>query len=282
MLSLLSRHYVSVFIWACIFLMGFGNQATAQSNQFKKGNFYFFWGYNRAHYSVSNIHFEGENYDITLSHVRANDRQSKLGVDPYLKIDQITIPQYNYRLGYMLNDHYNISLGFDHMKYVVSQDQNVHVNGYIYNSGTAYDGEYVNREIKLKSDFLEFEHTDGLNYINSELTRTDALYSYKKWTLSGLGGLGIGVMFPRTRAVVLSKDVNDEWHFSGFGTSAHIGLNVLYGKHFFLQGKLKAGYINMPNIVTNSNRNDKADQHFSFLQTNVVLGYKFDLKSKKK
>ena len=28
----------------------------------------------------------------------------------------MTIPQYNFRLGYYLNDHWNVSLGIDHMK----------------------------------------------------------------------------------------------------------------------------------------------------------------------
>ena len=68
------------------------------------GTLFFYWGYNRGYYSASDIHFKGNDYDFTLKQVKANDRQSKLAADPYLRIDQITIPQYNWRLGYIFNE----------------------------------------------------------------------------------------------------------------------------------------------------------------------------------
>ena len=97
----------------------------------RKGQNYFYWGYNRGFYSRSDINFKGADYNFTLYDVKAKDRQSKLGADPYLHINQLTIPQYDYRLGYCFNDKYSLSIGFDHMKYVVNDFQTTHISGTI-------------------------------------------------------------------------------------------------------------------------------------------------------
>lgn len=249
-----------------------------QTTNFKTGSFYFYWGYNRDHFSTSDIRFHGPDYNFTLHHVVARDRQSKLGVDPYLEIDQLTIPQYNYRLGYCYKGHYNISVGFDHMKYVMVQDQVVKVDGYIHKSGTVYDGDYVNKDVQMKGDFLEFEHTDGLNYINAQVSRIDNICGLgKNIRINIEWGLGTGVLYPRTRAVLLGRNVNDQWHVSGYGVSMHSGCQIAFFRNLFLQGEIKGGYINMPNIVVTGKAEDRAKQHFNFVQTNVVLGYRFTL-----
>jgi hypothetical protein len=51
------------------------------------------------------------------------------------------------------------------MKYVMRQFETVNYTGYYPNQGTY--GEYIsNNQLLLTEDFLTFEHTDGLNYIN--------------------------------------------------------------------------------------------------------------------
>ena len=83
-----------------------------------KGKFFFYWGWNRANFSVSDIHFTGDNYDFTLRNVKAKDRQTPFSFNDYLNPVNITIPQNNYRIGYFLKEHYTISLGVDHMKWL--------------------------------------------------------------------------------------------------------------------------------------------------------------------
>ena len=48
----------------------------------------------------------------------------------------MTIPQTNLRIGYFITDNYNISIGFDHMKYVMYNDRRVDYSGYYPNAGT--------------------------------------------------------------------------------------------------------------------------------------------------
>jgi hypothetical protein len=270
------------FVLACFLFrveLNATNRNEIKETGFSKGNFFFYWGYNRAYYSYSNIHFRGTGYDFTLRHVKAKDRPSKIGATPYLKIEQITIPQYNYRLGYHFNPRYSISFGFDHMKYVMNQNQTVEVDGFIKDSKTSYDGVYSHSPLELKKDFLEFEHTDGLNYLNVEITRKDKLITLQKnIQLNTVLGGSVGAMYPRTRTILMQRSLNDQWHFSGVGVTGNVGLNTLFFKRVFLQSTLKLGYINLPSIVVSRNKSEKADQHFSFLQVNVVLGYKFSLK----
>jgi hypothetical protein len=94
-----------------------------------------------------------------------------------------------------------------------------------------------------------------------------------------VSGFSLGFMYPRTRAVLLSRSINDQWHVSGYGTSLNAGINLTLGKHFYLQTTAKGGYINMPNIVVTNLRQDRAKQYFTFLQTLVALGYRFQLGS---
>ena len=54
------------------------------------------------------------------------------------------------------------------------------ISGIIENSGTIYDGVYNNKTVLLEEFFLEFEHTDGLNYINAEIRRFDDLFALHK------------------------------------------------------------------------------------------------------
>lgn len=241
-----------------------------------KGKFYVYWGGNRESFSKSDIHFEGDNYNFTLSNVTASDKPKGWQID-YVNPGRMTIPQTNFRLGYYVSDHYNVSIGLDHMKYVMNQYQVVNITGTI-NEGTTFDGTYNNEPITLTEDFLTFEHTDGLNYINSEFCRVDdiskifKIQNTDKFQINITEGLGAGILLPKTNAMLLGKERHDDFHLSGYGVSAKVGLNLTFFKHFFLQTELKGGYIDMNDIRTTHNPSDRASQHFLFLQRIIVFG----------
>lgn len=262
-----------------------------------KGKFFVRWGGNRAYYSNSDITFKGENYNFTLSDVKGVDKPKGWHID-YINPSRITIPQTNFRLGYYLNEHYIISVGLDHMKYVVSQPQIATIDGYInFEEGegdTNYNGVYNNANILLdgikdeNGEYIlfEFEHTDGLNFVFGEVTRVDEIGQYfglnpKTLQINILEGIGAGALYPKTNATVLGKPRNDEFHWSGYGVTAKFGLNLILFKHFQIQTDIKGGYINMPWIVTTSD-GDTAEQDFWFFQHNITIGYVFELFNEKK
>lgn len=256
------------------------SQEKKETRVSNKGKMFVYWGWNRATYSNSDITFKGTNYDFTLKDVKANDRITEFTYD-YFHPTKITLPQTNVRVGYFLSDHYIISIGVDHMKYVMNPYQKVKINGAI-NANTPFDGTYNNKDIILTPDFLQFEHTDGLNYVHLELKRFDEIGQFigmtnKNFQLNITEGFGAGVLFPRTNAKLFNQKRWDEFHVSGWGVSVSAGLNLTFFKYFFIQSDLKYGYINMPNIRTTYNPADTASQNFTFFEKTIVFGAKFNI-----
>ncbi len=248
-----------------------------------KGKFYVYWGGNRESFSRSDIHFKGANYDFTLYDVSAHDKPKGWHMD-YLNPGRMTIPQTNFRMGYFISDHYNVSIGLDHMKYVMYQDRIVDYTGTYPNQGSYNEVVPGNpNQVNLSSDFLKFEHTDGLNYINTEFCRVDDMSKYfsigdtDKFQINVTEGLGAGILFPKTNATLLDKARHDDFHVAGYGVSGKVGLNLTFYKYFFVQAELKAGYINMSDIRTTEDPADKASQHFLFVQRIIVFGGIFKL-----
>jgi len=241
-----------------------------------KGKFYVFWGGNRDSFSKSDIRFKGDNYDFTLYEVKAEDRPKGWHID-YINPTRMTIPQTNFRIGYFITDKYNISFGLDHMKYVMSNDRTVRYSGNYPDRGSF--GENISDgNILLTEDFLLFEHTDGLNYVNVEFSRVDDFSKYlsiqntDKIQINITEGVGVGLLYPKTNTTLMKKERHDDFHVSGFGFSAKVGLNITFFKYFFIQTELKAGYINMGNVRTTNSRSDKASHDFYFTETVFAIG----------
>src|SRR3972149_6826243 len=76
----------------------------------RKGKFFFYWGYNWSAYTKSDIHFWGNGYDFSIKGVRAKDDPTT-SFKTYIGPTTFSVPQYNYRLGYFLNDKTFISIG---------------------------------------------------------------------------------------------------------------------------------------------------------------------------
>ncbi len=247
-----------------------------------KGKFFVYWGWNWASYSNSDIRFKGANYDFTLQNVKAQDRQTKFSFNDYFNPGRVTIPQTNYRIGYFFKENYTVSIGVDHMKYVMIANQDVKINGNINIGNAKYDGTYTNETINLAGDFLRFEHTDGLNYLNMEVKRFDDVSHWFGLNLENLQinlteGVGLGILYPRTNTTLLGMERHDDFHLSGYGASIGGGLNITFLKHFFVQADLKGGYIYMPDVRTTKSSIDSASQSFYFFENTILIGGKFRL-----
>ncbi|SEP65908.1 hypothetical protein [Flavobacterium urocaniciphilum] len=293
----MKQSFLMVVLSFCVFSQYTFSQETVISPEkytaHNKGKLFFFWGGNRETYTKSDIHFYGENYDFVVHNAEAQDKPKGLHID-YINPERMTIPQTNFKLGYFISDHYNIAIGFDHMKYVFSQHQTANVSGYVNlpasDNGSLYNGTYNNTPIDFSTNystddndtpppFLTFEHTDGLNYIHTEFSRVDDISSkiFKTWNsdkvqINLTEGLGAGILLPKTNTRLLGKDRYDEFHVAGYGISAKAGLNVTFFKHFFVQAELKGGYIDMNDIRTTQYKSDKAEQHFWFFQSILAFG----------
>lgn len=261
-----------VLLFAILPVFSFG-----QKQYHRVGEMYIYWGWNRGAYTKSDITFTGDNYNFTLYDVIAKDRQSPFSFGLYFGPQTITIPQYNFRVGVYINDKYDISFGADHMKYVMRNYQDVLISGSIANSNTPYDGTYNNDTINLTPDFLLFEHTDGLNYENIELRRSDILFAREKFRIESRVGAGLGFMLPRTNTTLLDNQRYDQFHLAGYGLGIMAGVHFSFFNHFFIQFETKGGFIQMPDIRTTRNPADRASQHFFYGQVMGVFGGNFNL-----
>ena len=241
-----------------------------------KGKFFVSWGGNRETYSKSDIHFKGTDYDFTIYDVTAHDKPKGWHSD-YLKPGRMTIPQTNFRMGYFVNDHYSVAIGVDHMKYVMNQDIVVNYTG-SYPNRNSFGEAVGNNQILLTEQFLTFEHTDGLNYVNTEISRHDDISKFfniqntDKIQVNLTEGIGAGFLYPKTNAKVFSKQRHDDFHVAGYGASIKAGLNLTFFKHFYIQTEVKGGFINMPDIKTTFSDTDSADQKFLFFQKIIAFG----------
>lgn len=252
----------------------------------RKGNFYGHWGYNNSWYKKSDIQFKGPGYDFVLKDVVAHDRQSAYQLK-YLLPANISIPQWNLRFGYFIKDNYSISIGWDHMKYVMDIPQKVMISGYIEEkisdpdhplSTGKYAGEYDNELLEIESDMLTFEHTDGYNYANVEVERYDDIWVSRSQqrTLTLETGLGVGLIIPRTDVRFFEEGKNNALNVAGYGVSVKAGFKFYMNRGLFLQYTSKLGTSNLTNIhTTGRNKFDKASQKISFIENFLAIGYQF-------
>ncbi len=247
-----------------------------------KGKFFVMWGGNRESYSDSDVNFRGKDYNFTVDNMAAHDKPKGWHID-YVNPVNMTIPQTNLRLGYFISDHYSVAIGVDHMKYVMTQNQTANVTGYVNlptdQVGHVHNGVYNNTPVNFTDEtFLTYEHTDGLNYVHTEISRFDdisklfRLPNIDKVQINLTEGIGGGVLYPKTNTMLLGKERHDDFHISGYGLSAKAGINITFFKHFYIQGELKGGYINMQDIRTTTSSADKASQDFFFFQRIIAVG----------
>jgi hypothetical protein len=267
-ISILFLFFVNVFC-----AHGFSQEVCncPTQNKIGKGTIYFGFGYNLDKFSKSTIYFKnsaGDNYDFTLTDLKAIDRD---GID-HLFSEDLTIPQFSFRIGYYFNNKKDlgIEINYDHVKYVVVQNQPTHVTGTI--RGKSYDKDTI-----MTPDFVMYEHTNGANYCMLDLIKRHTFLksSNKKHWLSYVLKPGLGFVFPRSDTKLFGNRINDQYHVAGIVAGIDGGLRYDFFKHFYLETSLKGAYANYMNVRLSGN--GKAHQHFFSLEYIAILGLQFGL-----
>lgn len=251
-----------------------GVKDAAQQDAVNAKKWSIYWGWNHATYSQSDIRFWGVDHDFTIRNVAAADRQSDVtaknitGV--YLSPGKLTIPQTNLRIAYQYSADTAIALNLDHMKYVVSEDQVVPISGQI--KGVTQSGTQV-----LATNFLTFEHTDGLNVISLELEKQQPLDIFGPRLPARVFALaGIGIVLPKSNVSLnmVGRARNDEFHLAGYSAGLGAGLDVDFYKDFFFRTAYKFGYVNLPDVLTSA-QGDKASHKFTYNEVLIAVGMRF-------
>lgn len=256
----------------CILICSFAFTASAQKKGKLLSGMYLQWGYNTEWYTKSSIHFRMPGgTDFTLHHVKAGDRPDLDAI--YKKPKDISIPQYNYRIGFYLNKKHSraVEINFDHAKYIVSNWQTVRVTGTI-------EGKSVDADSTLNPNtFLHFEHTDGANWLHFNYVQQHTLLLKRNKTplVTFLWKAGAGINIPRTDFTWRGDRFNNDFHVAGYNISAEAGARLYPLKKFFIEGTGKTGFVKYLNALSNSNaiKGIRARHSFGYFEFIGTIGY---------
>ena len=264
----------------------------------KKHFVYITWGYNRGIHSKSDATFKTASGTFTIHDAVGHDRQSKDLLD-YIHPARIPIPQYNLKIGYEVNENWDIVAGLDHMKWVFQNQRQYEITG-DYNrtvfvphasgdpsllTGLNFD------QVKASGDtrWLYFDHTNGYNYAHLGAVYKKELWRSKndRFSLGVGGGAGAGLMVPQT-TVKFHQDswwnwqgVDNYFHIAGYGghADAHIRLGV---GNFFMQPSIRGSYIKIDNALVQSKGERLEHTPIGSIQFIVEGGYKIPIGQRKK
>ena len=269
------------YLFFTLTLLGtfFSSFSQSDSLKKKKTQWYFTWGYTRATYSKSSIHFKNssgdpyvtsgpiKNYDFTLYDVTANDKPD---FDKLKDVINITIPQYVFRIGYSFNDKWGIELNYDHTKYVVNDWQKAHVKGQV--NGYQIDGDSILNPYK----FVHFEHTDGANFWMINAVRRWAFYApSKNFKLSYVLKPGAGIVFPRTDVTLFGEHLNNDWHVAGWIVGVENGLRMEFFRNGFFEFVGKGSFADYRKSLVLGKGNGTASHKIFTGQLSATLGLRF-------
>ena len=259
-------------------ILSLDSSTFAQStNQTDKGGFYLYWGYNRSAYTKSDLNLRGQGYDFTMKDMIATDNPEKFS-SAYFDIEKITIPQFNLRMGYFFKDKWALTVGYDHMKYLMAHPQDVIIDGYV-EPGVSdlWSGQYDNQLSPTSYDDIHYENSDGLNYIRFELARYFDLLSLGQndwFRIRAQAAVSTGIILSFNDLNFANEFTRKTISVSGYGVSLHPGLRFEFFNHIFLQTNAAAGFLHQ--VRVRNRPDDKsaiAKQKFGYVASEIVLGY---------
>lgn len=259
-------------ITGCVLFISLALTTAAQKKSKLINGMYLQWGYNTEWYTRSSIHFKMPGgSDFTLHKVRAQNRPDLDAI--YKEPADVSIPQYNYRIGFYLNKKHSraVELNFDHAKYIVSNWQTVRVTGTI-------EGKTVDADSVLNPNtFLHFEHTDGANWLHFNYVQQQTLLQKRNKTplLTFVWKAGAGINIPRTDFTWRGDRFNNDFHVAGYNISAEAGARLYPLKKFFIELTGKTGFVKYLNALSNSNaiKGIRARHSFGYFEMIGTIGY---------
>jgi len=242
----------------------------------QKNAVYFFWGYNRSAYTPSTVTFSGPDYNFTAFDLRAKDRPTKT-LRTYVNPMTMSVPQFNIRLGWYYKERWDVSVGYDHMKYVMRKGQTLLLNGVIEGTTGSLNGTYTNDdgEIPIFENELHYENTNGLNYISVQLHNTKPFVKTddQNFVIQRRWGFGTGPVVTQTDFNWDSQTYHSNFKFGGYGIAVDGGLRFDFLRRLFVQSNAVFGFIHLPKNATVQHQGHYVKQMFGYFEWEVVAGF---------
>jgi hypothetical protein len=254
----------------------FAQSRRNQNSSIAAGNLFLSAGLNKAWYTGSTLGIQGAGYAFDLKGFKAFDA-------PSMNFANMQTVQYNVRIGYYFRYGLNLSLGFDHMRYMMQAPLPVLLSGKI-NSGvdnaTGLSGDYAFQEVIMDSLFQW--NCPGLNYVNVRFSKTNRIVGSMRsdrFLLSSDMGFSAGALVTSSDFIFGGKKDLGVSSLSGVGLTAYGALRFEFFEHVFLQTGFNAGVMRqMRTRIRQADPNALLKQTMGFLEPEVVIGAVFKIK----
>jgi hypothetical protein len=232
----------------------------------KNGNLYFSWGYNKEWYTRSTVEVNqpelGNHYQ--MNSVKAHDRP---GWNTGIFNKPLTVPQYNYRLGYFFNEKqdFAIEINFDHTKFIIQDQQDIKVTG-------TQNHQPVSETIAFNEDNGFYYYlNNGANFLLFNLVKRFELYhlSNQNFKVDFLTKAGIGPVIPHVQNSLYGKENESGFQLGGWNAGVETALKVTAFKHVYLEFAQKVDYARYSNLKVYKGR---ARQAFGTYELILSLG----------
>lgn len=248
------------------------NALKAQSKKKeRKGEFYFSWGYNKEWYTKSNIKVKQPDLgnDYKFVNISGHDRP---GWDEgnLLKIP-ISIPQYNYRIGYFFNKKKGLAfeINFDHTKFIVA-DQDARIVGKL-------NGRQVDTTVAFnKANGYYYYLNNGANFLLFNIVKRWNVYesNNKNLRFDFLGKAGIGPVIPHVENSFFGNKNDDGFQLGGWNIGVEGTIKATFFKTVFLEYCNKLDYASYSGLKVYQG---KASHNFGTYEMILNLGITFPM-----
>lgn len=254
---------------------------------YSSSKFFFSWSYNRSWHSKSNIKFQTEDGTFHIKCAEGKDRQTKFSLKNYFSFNKIFIPQYNIKLGYQVKPNLAIVIGTDHMKWILDNSKNYEISGnysgQTFNPNTNSPLTWNSITSTGDSSWLEYEHSDGYNYVfvGAEFSQKLKSYFNNKVEIELREGFGPGILVTKTKTLVYRNAQKEEVLDNPFkvtGLGAHLSLSprITFFDNLYIEFELKTTLVKVTNAPFLGKNNEKVSHSpIITLQTKYGLGYAF-------
>jgi len=202
------------------------------------------WGYNGEFYTPSTIHISqsalGNDYNFV--HVKGHDHD---GWNEGLFHEALSIPQYNYRLGFLLNEEkgWGFEINFDHTKYIFG-NQNVVIKGTL-------NHHSVDTTVAFNpQNGFYYYLNNGANFLLFNITKKWHILARKdeKIKLDFLGKFGVGPVIPHTQNELFGLKNDQGFQFGGWNTGAEGSFRATFFRYVYLEFSDKLDYARYHNL----------------------------------
>jgi hypothetical protein len=197
----------------------------------RKGEFYLSWGYNKEWYTRSNVHVDqpslGNHY--TFNNISGHDHP---GWDEGLFNKALSIPQYNYRLGYIFNVEKGLGfeINFDHTKFIFA-DQQAHLTGTLNNKSADQTIAF-----NAQNGFYYYLN-NGANFLLFNFVKRWKVHHAKteKLKIDFLGKAGIGPVIPHVENSLFGQANDPHFQLGGWNIGVEGALRMTFFRYAYLE-----------------------------------------------